>query len=192
MKTLLLLGFLAGSLTAFADDNVLQNGDFANGLAEWEGDIHSAGSAADTSGATSGVVVKMRTDWTKMTQDFSAGTGSYLLTITYTVTPDFAPSQKKEDYTNVPGQLDLNALAPMDTSPGSWVIIVTDLAAQHYNYWTVTPSTATGVQTVQRIVQLASGEDGKKGFVLGFPPGDGSINIQGISLKPQAGTTASN
>ena len=81
MKKLLLLCFLAGSLTAFADDNLLQNGDFSSGLAEWEGDCHTPGSASDDSGATSGVVVKMRSDWTKMTQDFDSKPGNYLLTL---------------------------------------------------------------------------------------------------------------
>jgi hypothetical protein len=193
MKKLLLLGFLASSLTAFADDGLLQNGDFSNGLAEWEGDLHSAGSASDTSGATSGVVVKMRTDWTKISQDFDGKAGNYLLTITYTVTPDFSLSDKKDDYVNVPGQLELTRLTSFDSPPGQWVIIINDLAVMQYTYWLVTPSTGTGVQTVQRTVQLQSSEaGGEKGFFLGFPPGNGSINILGISLKPQGAATAAN
>jgi hypothetical protein len=184
MKKLLLLCFLAGSLAAFADDtNLLQNGDFSSGLSEWEGDCHTPGSASDNSGATTGVVVKMRDDWTKMTQDFDAKPGNYLLTITYTVTPDFAPSQKKEDYENVTGQLELSALGAINTSPGAWLIMINDTGATHYNYWQITPTTTAGVQTVHTLVQIQTDE--KKGFFLGFPPGTGTINIQNITLKAQ-------
>ena len=188
MKKLLLLCFLAGSLTAFADDNLLQNGDFSSGLAEWEGDCHTAGSASDDSGATTGVVVKMHSDWTKMTQDFESKPGSYLLTITYTVSQDFAPSQRPEDYQNVTGQLELSRLSPLNTTPGAWLIMISDIGAMHYNYWQITPSTTAGVQTIHTVVQVAS--DATKGFFLGFPPGTGTINIQNISLKPQTATAA--
>ena len=87
MKTLFVLFLLMGGSIAFADDeNLLRNGDFSSGIAEWHGDCHGIGSATDDTGATSGIIVKLRSsEWTKVTQDFDGKAGNYLLTVVYTL-----------------------------------------------------------------------------------------------------------
>jgi hypothetical protein len=189
MKTLLLLFFLTGGSVALADDSILKNGDFSDGISHWEGDCHSIGSASDDSGVTSGVVVKLRSgDWTKINQDFDAKPGNYLLTITYTASPGLAFSQRAEDYTGLPGKMGLNGLGMLRRfpDPGQWLVIVRDTGVNFYTDWRITPKVdASGVQTVRLNVRLDSTDSFKKGFFVGFPPGDGFINLQSIMLVPQ-------
>jgi hypothetical protein len=189
MKTLALLLFLVGGSAAFADTGILQNGDFSDGITHWEGDCHSVGSASDDSGATSGVVVNLRSgDWTKIGQDFDGNTGDYILTVTYVSSPGTTFSQRAEDYQNTTLKMGLTGLHSIDTTLGDWCIMVVDSGTNESTYWQITPTpNATGVQTIKVHVTLKSGSSHKKGFYLGFPPGDGSINLQSITLVPFSG-----
>jgi hypothetical protein len=193
MKTLALLVLLAASPVALADDNLLQNGDFSSGIAHWEGDCHTPDAAPVDLGSTdastvSGVIVKLRHgDWTKVTQDFTGKIGEYLLTITYSLSPDAKFSTDPDDYTNVPGKVGFNILRAFDSSPGNWNLIVTDIGAQRYTYWTIEPKVgAPGVQKITTRVQLDSDDTQEKGFCLIFPPGDGFITLQSITLVPKS------
>ena len=190
MKILALLVFLAGVTAAVADDNLLKNGDFSNGITYWEGDCHTAdGIALDLGEAptTSGIIVKLRSfEWTKVTQDFDGNIGEYLLTITYAASSNMKFSDNPKDYTNVPAQLGFSRLRPFSSTPGDWVVIVNDLGAMHYTYWKISPHMgASGVQTLRLRVHLDSDASQKKGFYLIFPPGEGIINLLGLTLLPQ-------
>jgi hypothetical protein len=189
MKTLALLLFLAGGSAAFADTGILQNGDFSDGIAHWDGDCHTAGSASDDSTATSGVVVNLRSsDWTKINQDFEGKTGDYILTITYVASPGTTFSQRAEDYVNTPLKMGLPGLGAVNTKVGDWCMMVNDTGIFRYNYWQITPTlNGSGVQTIKAHVNLPTGDNHKKGFFLGFPPGQGSINLQSITLVPFSG-----
>jgi hypothetical protein len=190
MKTLALLLFLVGGSAALADTDLLQNGKFVDGISHWDGDCHSPGSSSDDSNATTGAVVKLRSgEWTKINQDFDGKTGTYLLTITYTSSPDLKFSQRTEDYANAPLKMGLAALGPFNASLAKWCLIVVDTGIHRYNYWEITPTLSTGVQTIKTTVQLNSDQSFKKGFFLGFPPGEGSINLQSITLMPYDGST---
>lgn len=191
MKTLLLLVFLAGISAAVADDNLLQNGDFSRGIAHWEGDCHTPDSdvvdlSSNPTGNSSGVIVKLRHgDWSKMSQDFDGKVGEYLLTLTYSVSPDFKFSTRADDYVNTPAKIGLTAFLAFNTAPGEWVLFVTDMGAGHCSYWTISPKTnAPGVQKITTRVNLDSGDSAKKGFYLAFPPGEGFVTLQGITLVP--------
>lgn len=192
MKTLALLLLLAGGTAALADTDLLTNSDFSDGISHWEGDCHTAGGSLDDSGATTGVVVKMRSgEWTKINQDFEGKTGDYVLAITYSVTPGASLSQRADDYTNVPLKMELSSLSPIDVPTGKWCVMVVDTGIHRYHYWTIIPNLApSGTHTLKLAVELNSGEDFKKGFFLGFPPGEGSINIQSITLLPAHPSTA--
>ena len=194
MKTLALLLLLAGASTAFADTDLLQNGDFADGISHWEGDCHSVGSASDDSSATTGVVIKLRDgDWTKISQDFDGKVGNYTLTVTYTVTPDIKFSLRPEDYKSTTLKMGLIGLVAASTTPGEWCVVVVDSGIHMYDYWQVSPKLdPNGVQKIMLKVDLGSGADHKKGFYLGFPPGSGSINLQSITLVPFGSSTAAN
>jgi hypothetical protein len=191
MKTLALLVFLAGTSAAMADANLLQNGDFSSGIAHWDGNCRSLDTAASDSpfstAPTTGVAVKLRHfDWTQVTQDFDGKIGQYLLTVTYSVSSDLKFSDKPDDYVNVPGKLGYTLLRPFNSEPGKWDLILIDIGANHYNYWKITPKVdASSTQIVTVNVQLDSDDTQKKGFCLVFPPGQGVINLQSISLVPK-------
>jgi hypothetical protein len=192
IKTLALMLFLIGNSIALADTTVLKNGDFSSGLSDWEGDCHTPGSASDDSGATTGVVVKLRDgEWTKISQDFDGKEGDYVLTVTYTLSQGASFSLRPEDYTLVNGKLNLGGLGAFGSTPGEWIVIVCDSGVSTFEYWKVSPKIgSTDVQTLTTRVRLGSGEDHKKGFYLGFPPGSGYINLQSITLSPLGATAA--
>ncbi len=192
MKKLFFFSLLA--VAAFipakgADDNLLKNGDFSNGITEWEGDGHTPGSTTfdspDTPVPTSGIVVKLHHGaWTKVSQEFYGKAGKFLLTVTYEGSPDLKFSTRNDDYANVPGQLEVTpSLVPFDGNLGQWNLIVIDVGAGRYRYWAITPkSNATGVQTVTTHLKFNSDDSVKKSFYLVFPPGEGFINLKSISL----------
>jgi hypothetical protein len=196
MKIFALVLFLAGISVASADDNLLRNGDFSSGLSHWEGDCHTVGSStfddSITSPPTAGIIVKLRhSDWSKVTQDFDGKVGVYTLTINYSVSPDLKFSDRIDDYTNVTGRLELADLKPFDGNIGEWSLIITDLGANRYTFWKITPKpSASGTQTVNVQVHLDSDDYQKKGFFLAFPPGTGFINLQSITLTPVAATAS--
>jgi hypothetical protein len=190
MKTALLAFFLIGTLAAVADDstgNLLKNGDFSNGINEWHGNLHTPDAVSFADGETaptSGVVVKLKGEWTQVEQDLTAGIGKYDVTINYEPSSDLKFSDKAEDYNNIPGQLGFNLLAPFAEAPGQWAVIINDLGAGHYNYWRLSPKVGAGPQSLHLHVQLDSDANGVKGFILAFPPGTGFINITSITLTP--------
>jgi hypothetical protein len=198
MKKLAALLLLLSLINLRADNNLLQNGDFSDGIAHWDGDCHSPDSnnndsidlSSPATTTPSGVVVKLRAgDWTKVTQDFDGKVGHYILTINYSVSPDLKFSQVADDYTNVPGKVGFSRLNPFNSDPGEWAVVINDLGALHYNYWKITPNLTTGVQSVKANVNLDSDDSYKKGFYLLFPPGSGVITLQGITLVPQNGAS---
>jgi hypothetical protein len=197
MKKLAAFLILLTLINVRADNNLLQNGDFADGRAHWDGDCHSPDSSSDpvdlstpTTTAPSGVIVKLRGgDWTKVTQDFDGKVGQYILTIHYTVSPDLKFSQVPDDYNNVPGKVGFSRLSPFNSDPGEWAVVINDLGAMHYCYWKITPTLTAGVQSIKANVNLDSGDDLKKGFYLLFPPGSGVITLQGITLVAQNGSS---
>jgi hypothetical protein len=192
MKTLALLFFLASNVAVLADSNLLQNGDFSDGLADWDGDCHTLNSSTIdsplTPAMTTGVAVQLKpSDWTQVIQDFDGNVGEYVLTVTYATSPDLKFSDEPGDYFNIPGKIGFSRLMPFSSTPGQWVVIVNDLGAMHYHYWKIKPNpNASGVQTVTVQVRLSSDDTEKKGFYLLFPPGQGLINLQSISLIPKA------
>ena len=95
---------LAASTVALADDNLLRNGDFSNGISHWDGDLHppdsGGGDIAAPESQTSGAVIKLRKDeWSKITEDFEGRTGDYTLTINYSISDDL---QSRETRTTTP------------------------------------------------------------------------------------------
>jgi hypothetical protein len=194
-KTALALLLLVPLLTARGDNNVLQNGDFTEGVNQWEGDCHSVG-AADADAAPSfnaptppssapGIVVRLDKDhWTKVTQDFNAGVGQYEATLTYSLSPDFSLSRNVADFTDVPAASGLTRLKRFSTHPNTWILVVCDIGAEHFEYWKMRPKPNEIGNTVNfhGRVQLNSDDSAPKGFFLAFPPGTGTITLLHASL----------
>jgi hypothetical protein len=187
MKTLVLLFLLAAGPAAFGDDNLLQNGDFSDGISHWNGECHSPDSASVdlSSKPASGVVVKLRPgEWTKISQDFDGPSGNYLVTITFTISPGATFSNKPEDFLNIPAQIGIRRNG-FDADPGDWVVILDSVGARRLMSWKTGPNLNTSdVQTLTHTFHVDSRFSGLKGFYLGFPPGDGIINLQSIMVVP--------
>jgi hypothetical protein len=190
MKKLALGLLLAGSSFALADDNdLLQNGDFSDGISHWYGDCHtiadmtSQESDYQAPAAGTGAVVKLRAgEWTKMTQDFDTKPGTLHLAITYTLSPGLTFSQRAEDYTNTTGNIGYTAWLAYPTSVGAWVVMLCDIAAGHANVFEVPlPSNApSGAQTFNAGFRAKSDE--QKSICFGFPPGKGFITVEKVSI----------
>ena len=194
MKTLALLILLAGTSIVLADENLLKNGDFSNGINHWEGDCHTIDSTTfdpSVTPPTSGIIIKLHgSGWAQVTQDFKGKIGEYTVSVVYSVSPDLKFSDRKEDYINIPGLLGFSRLKGFDAAPGQWALIINDLGAMHYNYWKITPKLdPSAVQKVNVRIQLDSDDTVDKGFYLVFPPGEGFINLQSITMVPQGGST---
>jgi hypothetical protein len=200
MKTFALVLLLAGSTAALADDstNLLQNGDFSSGIAEWEGDCHSPTSEDATpdlstnplnapATAAQGVFVKLRhADWTKMYQDFDGKAGQYLLTISFSLSSDAKFSTSPEDYADIPSATGFSRFRSFSSTPGKWIVIVNDLGSMHFTYWEIAAQGQPGAtQTFTTQVKLNSDDEEKKSICLICPPGDGQVTVKSVTLAPQ-------
>jgi hypothetical protein len=199
MKTFALVLLLAGATPALADNNLLQNGDFSSGIAEWEGDCHSPTSEdatpdlsanplnTPTATAAQGVLVKLRhEDWTKMYQDFDGKAGQYLLTISYSLSPDAKFSTSPQDYADIPGATGFSRFRSFSGTPGKWIVIVNDLGSMRFSYWEIAGQGQPGAtQTFTAQVKLNSDDEEKKSICLIFPPGDGQVTVKSVTLAPQ-------
>jgi hypothetical protein len=189
VKIQLVLVWLCLTSVALADDkNLLQNGDFSSGLAHWQGDfdtIQAASSSGPSSAQspTTGAVVKLRPTWSKLTQNFSAQMGDYVLTVKYALSPDLKFSSNSKDFGSVPNLIGLTNLGAFGSRIGQWCVIFFDANTLHSTFWRITPSHGSMTQTFTCRVQLDSDND-KEGKVLAlaFPVGNGSMNLQNISF----------
>jgi hypothetical protein len=188
MKKILLILSLAAS-TALADDNLLRNSDFSNGISHWEGDCHpldsGASDLASSAPTTSSVVVvKLRkNDWTKVMQDFEGKTGDYVLTITYSISDDLQFSRNPDDYTNLTNKIQFSMLGMMESDPGNWIVILTDYGAKSSSSTTITP-VLTGSDTQSVTTQFHIRYSNNGGLCIAFPPGRGVLTLHSITLAP--------
>src|SRR5271167_4186163 len=101
MKRLALTLFLCAAWIApVAADNVLQNGNFADGLSHWNGDCRPTNVTGGNSAG--GASVELQQEWTKFTQTFDAPKGHYTVSITFILTPGTAFDGNQKDYRKVP------------------------------------------------------------------------------------------
>jgi hypothetical protein len=187
MKKIALAFLLASSSVALADDNILQNGDFSDGIAHWYGDCHTIADMSSevdykAPASGSGIVVKLRAaDWTKVNQDFDAHPGMLHFTVTYELSPGSTFSQRPDDYTNTTGSLGYTAWKAYSTSVGRWVMMLCDIAAGHANIFEVPSNNKdSGPQTLDASFQASSNDT--KSICLGFPPGKGFITLEKVSV----------
>jgi hypothetical protein len=196
MKKLALALLLLAPLTpAWAGDDLLENSDFSDGINHWYGncktpaEVLSEDADAPISPTATGLVVKLRhNDWTKVTQDFEAKPGSLALSMTYSVSAGLTFSTRPDDYTNVPGSIGFSAWAAFASQPGQWVMMLCDIASGHATFWKITPKPGTAPQTYNTAFDGMKSDE-RKTICLAFPPGDGLIIFQKISLTSGATIT---
>jgi hypothetical protein len=179
---LFLLMAVAPCAWAAAAD-VLQNGNFADGLSHWNGDCR----APDVTGANaaSGASVELGEEWTKFTQIFDAPKGHYVVSITFVLTPGTAFAGEVKDYRKVPKKLGFSALKEFRLKRGEFCFIVTDAAAKRFAYCGVKPlRNDSASQTVTGELPLDQPAD-QQTFCVAFPPGHGVVTVQSVSMTAQ-------
>ena len=123
-------------------------------------------------------------NWCKFAQDFQGVVNTGVLSITYLVTPDFAPSTNTDDYTNIPYKLSFDGWKPFNLDPGEWVAFITDTGTSRGVYWKIKAKNGSGPQTViVKLKGLTTTSD--KTLMVGFPPGKGAVVLLNVSLKPK-------
>jgi len=190
MKTLLFGLLVLACALPLQADNWLENGDFVDGINHWYGEGRApADFAADNPLQSSdpftskGLIIPLKhLDWTKVAQDFKGKSASGILTITYMVSPDFAFSDKPDDYVNMPDQIHYDGWKAFNTPPGDWIVFIADFGSARGTYYEIKPKLgSSGPQTYRaRVMGLTPLED--KTITLAFPPGTGTLVILNISL----------
>ena len=184
VKRLALLVLLASAAIVRADDagNLLKNGDFSGGIAPWQGDITPAT-------LTSGALVKLGADWSKVSQVYNATTGDYTLTVKYAVTSGSAFSTDPHMYGNVSNRLAIPGVGGFGSQIGQWVILLYNPVSS--SFWRLTPRHGSAAQIFTARVHLKADTDNNdtsQNLLLAFPPGTGTVNLLSISLVPATGT----
>jgi hypothetical protein len=194
MKSLVFaLLVLAAIIPLRADGNLIQNGDFTDGINHWRGNGRSPADFAPANPfdkpdpfTSQGLIIPLRhRDWDKVAQDFKGKNTSGVLTITYKVAPDLVFSTKAEDYVNMPDQLHYDGWVSVNTPPGNWVVFLSDFGTTHGTYWTIEPK--LGSADPQTFTAQLSGLTpfSDKTITLGFPPGSGNLVILKVTLTTQ-------
>jgi hypothetical protein len=175
------------------DSNLIQNGDFSDGINHWYGggrspaDYSSDNPMAASDPLTSkGLIIPLHAEtWTKVAQDFKGKSDTGELTITFQVSPDFAFSAKDEDYKNMPDKIGYDGWRAFDTKVGTWVVFVSDFGSSKGTYCMIKAEPGqTGVKTFHTTIKnLTPFED--KTMTLAFPPGTGMIVITSVSFTGQ-------
>ena len=184
-----LLVLVFAVLNARADD-WLTNTDFSSAADHWYGDAKWPADFAPPDPFTkadpftsAGMIIQLRSsDWIKECQDFKGKTADAVMTIVYTLSPDFAFSQKAEDYQNMPDKIGWDAWKPFDSPVGAWVVFISEIQAWHGETFYIQPQFGSKDQTYRaRVTGMTPWT--QKTIALAFPPGAGMIVIKKVSLS---------
>ncbi len=206
-----LIGFAFTSAALPAAD-ILANGDFAQGKAHWKGDGKDASSADMTDisaplgsqSAVKGMLLKLKGDWTSISQIFNTRETKLTFSMTYKTTPDFSLSGGRPGPGGAPspmnrpgGQLGFGGLQPIleklvgfrlqggggPIRPNAALLVIADPAQNQVMYtWVPLPPASTEVQTTGTTIDGLMAHE-EKTFYLAFPPGAGTITFQKLSLE---------
>jgi hypothetical protein len=175
-------------------DNLLQNGDFTDGISHWHGDGRSSADFAsdnplgggDTFTSKGMIIPLKHTAWVKVMQDFKAPSANATMTITYMSSTDLAFSTKDDDYAMFPMCLDMMWKSKAIKS-NQWTAGVYaaggDMAKGHIGGLSLLspPATPAQPQTVKVSFKDLTPSDPYT-VILGFPPGTGTIVVLNVSL----------
>jgi hypothetical protein len=187
------LFLLLPSLTLRAD-NYLQNGDFSAGTDHWRGDGKTPADMAPSDPfakpdplLSKGLIIPLKDrQWTKITQNFRTKTNRLIMTVVYVLSPGLTFSDRDEDYTDIPKQIDNELYRPFNLGKHQWLALFTDFGngAKGTYYRLNTKLGSTEIQVIRAPVsQLSPLED--EVLTIAFPPGQGNVVLQNISLVDQ-------
>jgi hypothetical protein len=191
---LLALCFLAVAKPLAQADDIIANGDFADGKTHWHGD----GDAPDTGGK---LVITLKPDkWTVTSQIFSAESRELQLKITYTLSDDCSLKVKRTSDTLV---APLTSEALMDATgvenhisdvmmyPNyQWLVL---LVGNGYSRGThpVLINTKENPATYTTMLSDSRGFNDEE-LCLAFPPGTGTVTITRVEMIAPPGTGTQN
>ncbi len=214
MKTLLLLGAAAVLLLPVRGD-ILANGDFHNGKANWKGTLKAAGdsdtndiSSIDHPSDAKGVIVDLSKGlWPRIYQTFDSQDKSLNYTVTYQLSADYAPHTggsggmmppqpppppPGSNRTGPPNFFLSNILdgpysgALRPPTGNDFLLLVVDLTDGTYSSSLIHPTLGkTDAQTATGILSDVPPHD-EKTFYLIFSGGKGSVTLLNVALTPTA------
>ena len=172
-------------------DSWLQNSDFSDGNSHWVGEAKTPADFAPSDPFakadpfySKGMIIPLSgAMWKKVVQDFKGKSANGVLTITYKVSPDFAFSDKPDDYKNMPDKIHYDAWLAFDSDPQSFVIFFSDLESRHGKIFYVHPTVGSDEVQTMKVALRDITPFTQKTITLAFPPGKGAIVILGVDIE---------
>lgn len=212
MKTLA-FALVAVLSLSFAKADILVNGDFHDGKAHWKGDIHAASdsdtgsygtSSMDQTGGAPGIVVELKkAQWPKAYQTFNTHDNSFNYSVTFKLSPDYAPASRPQNGLNPPpghppgtpnpfgprneflsSVLGGNFVGNLTPPTGNdFLLFVVDLTAATYSAAVIHPTPGTDSQTITGVMKDVPAHD-EKVLYLVFNGGKGNVTLLNVALTP--------
>jgi len=185
MKTLVLFLLIAAS-TVFARADILANGNFSDGTAHWKGD-------GIASSDPLGITIQLDpAKWTKIFQTFNTGEEALDFNVSYVPSSDCSLTSGPERLSgrflskvDLKQMLGVLVAAPIKLKPRSWLVLIVDPAGNECHYANISVAAgATGVLGANGTLRTLAAHE-EKTLYLVFPPGDGTVTVQSISLSPR-------
>ena len=169
----------------------LQNGDFANGDSNWQGDGQAVrsytGNQRGNPDFAQGLLVTLDSrSWTKIYQTFEGDkTGTISIAVTYRVSQDISLSKNPDDYHGINKKLGMDGFEKYGSfsgSPGEFYGTVGNPTASTMSMEVFQPKLgSTEIQTYQHTYPpIPLGGDTT--FALCFPPGTGTVDILTVKV----------
>lgn len=170
--------------------DILVNGNFADGKAHWRGDAQPLDQSDLSNPTTSaGVTITLKKDkWTKIYQVFTTKEKKLQYSITFKLSSDYGLDQSYDNSSTggfvprSPGLDDIEGIYPLSLYwwKNSWILVPYELGSYSEIYLkpdVQKPDTQTLTGTIHGFVG-----DTEKILLIAFPPGEGTITLQNISL----------
>ena len=190
MKTIALVFLVIALVIPLRADDLLVNGDFADGHAHWKGDAKDPdGSTVDLTNPAplGGVTITLKKDrWTKIYQTFSSRAPKLHYSITFKLSGDYQPGRDlpRSGVGMTPGLEDIEGVPVYyGENGGGWMLILAQVGDT--STLSLSPkSKNTDLQTLSGVLRGTTDESDEQILVFAFPPGTGTITITKISLTP--------
>lgn len=184
MKTVLLALVLAGAGLLARGNDILANGNLADGSAHWDGDRKT-----DTNSV--GLTVTLKHDtWTKIYQVFHSADSALKLHVTYDLSDDctFLPENGTAGFFLTDGVVkDITGLrvANIGSTPipvGGFLSVIVDPTKPLVFTSIMGGKLGTDAQTAAGFFYDLNPHE-EKTFYIAFPPGKGTVTLTGITLE---------
>jgi len=195
MKKILLLCLLVlASPVLVVADNLIKNGDFSEGKADWYGDGKTAEAFAASNPAAAadplyskGLIVPLDANsWSRVYQTFTTGQErEFSIVVTYKLSPDLDLSKDPEFYKSICKKIKVpgfDGYSHFSSSPGVFFGLVGDPSMNLIANEIFTPVQAPGDVQVYKHSYPAVPVSKTKIFALGFPPGKGTVVILSVEV----------